>query len=117
MEALNSETIANAVGRLVAMNVLREMKTEGSLLTLDLAYEFSSTFFQSDSFETLRLTELWKLTEKVGSFRREGKHRRDNDSTGIRVLRLAKLKRQKLHADSHIQWKLGKPKDHITAHI
>jgi len=110
LEALNSETIANAMNRLVAMKVLHKVKSDGSFLVLTPAYQFSSTCFQGNCYDSLKTTELWKLTEKVGTFRREGKHRRDNDSTGLRVLRLAKLKRQKLNTEIKAAWRLDKPR-------
>jgi hypothetical protein len=38
-------------------------------------------------------TKLWDFVEGIGKFRREGKHRRDNEVTGKRILRLARLAR------------------------
>ena len=38
-------------------------------------------------------TRLWDLVENVGKYRREGKHRRDNQIAGHRTLRLAKMAR------------------------
>jgi hypothetical protein len=38
-------------------------------------------------------TRLWLFAEEIGKFRREGKHRRDNEVTGRRTLRLARMAR------------------------
>lgn len=38
-------------------------------------------------------TRLWMFAEEIGKFRREGKHRRDNEVTGKRTLRLARMAR------------------------
>ena len=43
---------------------------------------------------TIYGTRLWDFVEEVGKFRREGKHRRDNEVTGKRTLTLASLVRQ-----------------------
>ena len=40
-------------------------------------------------------SKLWRFVEELGAYRREGKHRRDNEVTGMRVLRLAILARER----------------------
>lgn len=42
---------------------------------------------------TIYQTQLWDFVEHIGKYRREGKHRRDNETTGKRTLRLARMAR------------------------
>lgn len=41
--------------------------------------------------KTIYQTRLWDIVETIGKYRREGKHRRDNQITGQRTLRLARI--------------------------
>ncbi|KAI3638637.1 hypothetical protein MIR68_003135 [Amoeboaphelidium protococcarum] len=41
--------------------------------------------------EKQRGSKLWEFVEGIGKFRREGKHRRDNEVTGKRTMRIARL--------------------------
>lgn len=130
-EAINKETIKNALKRYTDMGVLlQEHHHEGDksnqiyyLLNSEIekeavrcldqplpqglymfSYQFDlrskhaspsppSSLSPAPAAKHMYETQLWNLVEFIGQYRREGKHRRDNQLTGQRILRLAKMAR------------------------
>ena len=98
-EALNKETLANAIKRLCAKKLLIPVYPGSSLVRPAPTFApFVGQKYESLAAEdqAIHTSQYWGIAEKIGMYRREGKHRRDNESTSERVFRLARLARYKM---------------------
>jgi hypothetical protein len=118
-ESINKETIMNAFKRYQDLGLLTKKTVQPSttnetgvpdpptvLYAVHSNYVGEATallgqqpeglykdFYAFSNDTKLVKTKLWDFCEQIGRFRREGKHRRDNETTGKRTLRLARIAR------------------------
>lgn len=88
LEAINKETLMNAFTHLKETGILL---SRPSPRPAKIALNPKLCPLRGPQDEILPQGPLWTLVEHIGSFRREGKNRRDNATVSSRVLRLADL--------------------------
>jgi hypothetical protein len=99
LEAINKETLKNAVARMKEFGILvtRDRMPEpgtkgGPVKVVTLHPEWIPSFPLPGGKASFDRPEgkLWEIVEKIGRYRREGKQRRDNASTSYRILKMAR---------------------------
>ncbi|KAI8071456.1 hypothetical protein BC940DRAFT_294491 [Gongronella butleri] len=90
LEAVNKETLASAMTRFEEQGIIikRRHTSPKSWSEISLHEDY---YPQRQNGLLLPSGQLWALVERIGTFRREGKNRRDNATVSTRVLRLADI--------------------------
>ncbi|CEG66153.1 hypothetical protein RMATCC62417_02786 [Rhizopus microsporus] len=90
LEAVNKETLNSAFTRYEQMHILLKRRHQQPKPWSEVA--ISSDYVPSRQNGVLvPRGHLWELVERIGTFRREGKNRRDNATVSSRVLRIADI--------------------------
>ncbi|KAF9579164.1 hypothetical protein BGW38_004682, partial [Lunasporangiospora selenospora] len=90
-ESVNMETLKNGFNRLADNGILMIKKPTGPKERTKVALH--PDFIPQTDAEGRIVTggPLWNFVERIGTFRREGKNRRDNATVSSRVLRFAEM--------------------------
>ncbi|KAG1520109.1 hypothetical protein G6F52_007976 [Rhizopus delemar] len=83
LEAVNKETLNNAFTRYQEQGIILRRRREVSISPDYVPVRMNGILIPRG--------HLWELVERIGTFRREGKNRRDNATVSTRVLRIADI--------------------------
>ncbi|KAK3829829.1 MAG: acyltransferase [Linnemannia elongata] len=90
-ESVNMETLKNGFNRLCDYGILMIKKPTGPKERTKVALHPDFMPSRGSDGHVIASGALWDMVEHIGTFRREGKNRRDNATVSSRVLRFAEV--------------------------